>query len=96
MAYASSTTVADCVLPLVVPMWLEGQALTLVTDGTTSDYRVRRTGTTVACSVVPALNTGIGTTLNLLATVAAGLTAGEGLMLEATNTTSYLAVSAEL
>ena len=96
MAYASSTTVADCILPLVVPMRLEGQALTLVTDGTAADYRVRRTGTTVACSVVPALNTGIGTTLNLVATVAAGLTAGEGLMLEATNTTSYLAVSAEL
>ena len=97
MGRCDSTTAFDGVLSLVTAMRLEGQALTLVTDGTAADYRIRiKAAATVACNAVPTINTGIHTSLNLSTAVAAGLTAGEAAMLEATNTTAYLAVSAEL
>jgi hypothetical protein len=92
----TSTTAVAGTLILPVEMRVTP---TLTTTGTASNYAVIHTGGTTACSAVPAIG-GDGSSrfsVNLEASVASGLTSGQGSQLMSNNNqTSYLLFAAEL
>ena len=92
----TSTTAVAGTLILPVEMRVTP---TLTTTGTASNYAVIHTGGTTACSAVPAIG-GDGSSrfsVNLEASVASGLTSGQGSQLMSNNNqTSYLLFASEL
>ena len=65
-------------------------------SGTASDYRIRDPAGNTTLSSVPAFSTATQSTSTVDAIVASGLTAGQGILLRAQNTSAFLAWSAEL
>ena len=95
--YAISTTVTTITVPFPVSMRIKPTSAE--TTGTAANYAVLNgAGGVVACSVVPAIDSQNTNLTGLLsATVASGLTAGQGTQLRANNTTAaYIGWSAEL
>jgi len=92
--YNSSTTVSYVMRPHPTPMRI---APVVATSTTAAQFAVFHAATNTACSVVPADNNSSIDTLSLTATVASGLTAGQGCHLEAANSTSpWIECNAEL
>jgi hypothetical protein len=71
---------------------------TLSTTGTAADYQIRRPGASSTCSVVPSLTSTSSDYQNfrVLGTVASGLTAGDGNLLNNAASEVWLAFSSEL
>jgi len=71
---------------------------TLSTTGTAADYQIRRPGASSTCSVVPSLTSTSSDYQNfrVLGTVASGLTAGNGNLLNNATSEVWLAFSSEL
>jgi hypothetical protein len=94
IGFNGSTTVA---LPFVYfPVQLRTNPTALEQSGTASHYRVNHSGGNETLSAVPAFSTATLSTATSSASVASGLTAGQGSFLRANNTAAYLAWSAEL
>lgn len=92
--YNSSTTVSYVMRPHPVPMRI---APTVATSTTANQFAVFHAATNTACSVVPADNNSSKDVLSLTATVASGLTAGQGCQLESANSTApWIECAAEL
>jgi hypothetical protein len=93
--YNRTTTGHETVISFPVTMRIVPSALDQ--SGTAGDYRVNHEATSTNCSAVPALQ-GRETTNSstVLFTVASGLTAGQGAAGAATNSSAFLAWSAEL
>jgi hypothetical protein len=84
-------------LPFVYfPVQLRTNPTALEQSGTASHYRVNHSGGNETLSAVPAFSTASLSTATLVASVASGLTVGQGSFLRANNTAAYLAWSAEL
>ena len=65
--------------------------------GTASNYRIRRSGGAATnCSSVPTFSNATNNSLQIIFTVASGLTAGDGSILQSNGAGVYLAWSAEL
>ena len=90
----ASTTAAGIVN---FPVEMRIRPTALEQSGTASDYRVwHGSNTSTNCSSVPTYAGATRTNCRVLFTVASGLTIGQGILLRAANTNSYLAWSAEL
>jgi hypothetical protein len=73
------------------------KAPVLETTGTASNYRTFSTGGSINLATVPAIDTANEYTVSLTATVASGLTAGQGVVLLANGSTAaYLGFNSEL
>jgi hypothetical protein len=94
VGYVSGTTTADVMFFLPTTMRIAPTALEQ--SGTASDYQVLHGATSTACSAVPILQSGTNITAGIRATVASGLTLGQGCTFRSVNTSGYLAWSAEL
>jgi hypothetical protein len=93
--YNATTTEARIATPLPVEMRISPTALEQT--GTAADYRVLHGTTNTTLSSVPAIgSSGGGGLQQTNATVASGLTAGQGSLLRAASASAYLAWSAEL
>jgi hypothetical protein len=93
--YNTNTTIGRYLKPFIVAMRTAPTALE--TTGTAADYRILHAATATLLSVVPAFAGASEYDLEITATVASGLTAGQGSALAAANTvTAFLAWSAEL
>ena len=90
-----STTQSAITIPFPNPMRTEPTALEQ--SGTAGDYRVlNSSASSVNCSSVPVFATASVNASQVNTTVASGLTQGNGTIFRATNTSAYLAWSAEL
>jgi hypothetical protein len=90
-----STTASATVIPFPVSMRIEPTALEQ--SGTAADYRVlNSSASSVNCSSVPVFATASVDSSQVNTTVSSGLTQGDGTIFRATNTSAYLAWSAEL
>ena len=70
---------------------------TLQTSGTASDYQLRVSGVgSVVCNAVPSISSTNEQLVRLSATSASGLTAGQGVLLNAASSTMYLGFVAEM
>lgn len=93
-AYVASTTSAIAIGQF--PVSLRAAPTALEQTGTAANYQVRAQATSTACSAVPAFATATTDVWSVTATVASGLTAGNGGALRGAATGAYLAWSAEL
>lgn len=99
VGFCDSTTSFIAMYTYPVTMYA---APTLGTSGTASDYLIRRSGSAESiCNAVPAIESASTNNLRITATVASGLTAGQGAALVPKNNpftaaNAYLAFSAEL
>ena len=91
---AYSTTVAIGLIHY--PTHMRTAPTALEQNGTATDYRVLRQGTSVTNSAVPTFDSASNNVATVSFTVSSGLTAGEAILLRSNSTTSYLAWSAEL
>jgi hypothetical protein len=94
VGYNTSTTQALIYVQFAVSCRTSPTALEQ--SGTAADYTVSHTNTSTASSSVPVFNTANINGSSVVLTVASGLTAGQGSMVRAANTSAYLAWSAEL
>lgn len=93
--YNTATTTGIWHIPLPVEMRIAPTALEQ--SGTAADYAVQHGNFTLTnFSAVPVFSGGTRTSVYVVGTVASGLTAGQGSMLYARNTSAYLGWSAEL
>jgi len=93
-AYVASTTSAIAIGQF--PVSLRAAPTALEQTGTAANYQVRAQATSTACSAAPAFATATTDVWSVTATVASGLTAGNGGALRGAATGAYLAWSAEL
>ena len=95
IGFVDTTTTA--VVATYFPITMRTDPASLEQTGTAGDYRVRRTGSSVACSSVPTFFSATTNSAASVFTVASGLTAGQGCLGgTVTANTGYLAWSAEL
>ena len=95
LAYANTTTLAGVIGKFPVTMRTYPSALEQ--SGTAANYQVQFANTNTACSAVPTYSASTSTEgWRITATVASGLTVGQGGMLFGNSTSAYLAWSAEL
>ena len=93
--FAYATTAAFLIIPF--PMTMRIRPTALETTGTASNYRIVRNGpATINCSSVPNYSNASTSNGQIIATVASGLTAGEGIVMQSNDTSAYLGWSAEL
>lgn len=93
--YNASTTSARSLI--VFPVQMRAIPSATETSGTAADYQIRHGATQTACSTVPAYSSITTERYGAVtATVASGLTAGQGSYLESTSATAYIGFSAEL
>lgn len=78
------------------PVQMRTRPTALEQSGTAADYQVQHQNTATNCSAVPTFANSSDTTIRIDSTVASGLTAGQGAILRANNTSAYLGWSAEL
>jgi hypothetical protein len=99
VAFGSSfnDTTTTAVGLVVFPVTMRAAPTALEQTGTASNYRVRRSGGAATdCSSVPVFSTATTNLSQITFTVASGLTAGEGSILQANGADRFLAWSAEL
>jgi hypothetical protein len=94
MGFNNSTTVA--IISVSLPVTMRVAPTSFDQTGTAANYRIGIAGSTISCSSVPAVDTGTPTNARFLATVASGLTAGQGCYFASTVAGGYLGWSAEL
>jgi hypothetical protein len=95
VGFADLTTSA--LLAITLPTTMRTAPTALQTNGTAADYTVRQqNGSSTACSVVPVFGSATTNVVVSAFTVAAGLTAGNGVMGRAAGSGAYLGWSAEL
>lgn len=94
MGVARSATNSRYVIPYNSIMRAAPTALEQ--SGTASDYQVEYTTTFATCNAVPSFQSATRNSITIDAPVAAGLTAGQAVMLRAATTSAYLGWSAEL
>ena len=95
IGFVDTTTTA--VVATYFPIAMRTDPASLEQTGTSGDYRVRRTGSSVVCSSVPTFFSATTNSAASVFTVASGLTAGQGCLGgTVTANTGYLAWSAEL
>jgi hypothetical protein len=93
-SYNQTTTQVLGITPFFVEMRTTPTALEQ--SGTAGDYRVNHANTNTTCSSVPTLAFATPWNAGTFMTVASGLTAGQGSMMRAVNSSAFLAWSAEL
>jgi hypothetical protein len=94
VGFVSGTTVAD--LLYFLPVTMRVQPTALEQSGTAANYVIVHGATVTTCSAVPTLQSGTNQTAGIRATVASGLTIGQGCQIRSANTNGFLAWSAEL
>jgi hypothetical protein len=94
LAFAESTTIAGG--NIFFPVSLRTSPSAIEQSGTAGDYTIRYVGSDAVCSSVPSFVSSTVNTSWFRFTVAAVLTNGQAVMLRASNTSAYLAWSAEL
>jgi hypothetical protein len=94
LGFCESTTVAGGVMNF--PVSLRVSPTALEQQGTAGNYTIRQGGTDIVCSSVPSFVSGTVDTSWYRFTVSSGLTTGQAVMLRASNTSPFLAWSAEL
>jgi hypothetical protein len=93
LGWCDSTTATICMYYHPVDM---RSSPTLQTSGTASDYQIRKPGGSTVCNAVPSIISTSTEMTRLSATVGSGLTAGDGVLLNAAGATMYLGFVAEL
>jgi hypothetical protein len=78
------------------PVQLRAAASALEQSGTAGDYRVNNLAVATGCSSVPTFDTSTANTVIIIFTTAATLTAGNACIASCTNTSAFLAFTAEL
>jgi hypothetical protein len=94
VGYNSSTTASQVIT--FFPTQMRTAPTALEQSGTANHYRVRHLATLTDCSSVPTFFVATDGTAWSTATVASGLTAGQGSFLRSNSASAYLAWSAEL
>jgi hypothetical protein len=94
VGYNSSTTASQVIT--FFPTQMRTAPTALEQSGTANHYRVRHLATLTDCSSVPTFFVATDCTAWSTATVASGLTAGQGSFLRSNSASAYLAWSAEL
>jgi hypothetical protein len=94
VGYNSSTTASQVIT--FFPTRMRTAPTALEQSGTANHYRVRHLATLTDCSSVPTFFVATDCTAWSTATVASGLTAGQGSFLRSNSASAYLAWSAEL
>jgi hypothetical protein len=94
LGFCESTTVAGGVMNF--PVSLRVSPTALQQQGTAGNYTIRQGGTDIVCSSVPSFVSGTADTSWYRFTVSSGLTTGQAVILRASNTSPFLAWSAEL
>ena len=92
--YGFTTTIGKFLIQFPVPM--RAAPSSLEQTGTASDYQILFRGSSATCSAVPTFGWGGSQNGGINATVASGLTAGDGMMVAALNTGAFFGWSAEL
>jgi hypothetical protein len=81
----------------IFPVIMRANPTALEQSGTASDYSVlNSSGSSIACSIVPAFSNATTKSARFIATVASGLSGGNGTYVRAASTNAYLGWSAEL
>ena len=94
VGYNQNTTVTRNIIHF--PVTMRSAPTALEQTGTASNYRILTGTTATSCSAVPTLNSTTVGTGEIQATVASGLTAGQGNCLESNASGTYLGFTAEL
>jgi hypothetical protein len=94
LAFNESTTVANGVV--VFPVTMRTKPTALEQSGTATDYRVRISGSNIACSSVPSVDSSTIYNAVFNFSVASGLTANSASSCRSATASAYLAWSAEL
>jgi hypothetical protein len=90
----NTTTSGNFAINFLVQMRTSPTALEQ--SGTATDYQILASNAATNCSAVPTFANSSNTTIRINASVASGLTTGQGNMLRAGTTSAYLGWSAEL
>ncbi len=91
--YNNTTTTAQLFIPFPTRMY---KSPTLETSGTASHFAVLHQNATITCSALPSIASNGVEQVRLVATVASGLTVGQGSMLWALSTSAFLGFRGEV